>query len=106
MRTRFVVWAGQVIKWAAMQTPQKPLLIGATIIALLTLGVLSQVPSVQGAPTTPVPVLGQGRFQLTFTEGDRPYVFLLDTQTGRCWMKTQPSATEWTDITPTDLTAK
>ncbi len=76
------------------------------LLALLLLAVLLSGGlfgrSALGGPAGSAPFGGSevGRYQLTSAgTSSNPFVFLLDTKTGRCWLETTPGDT-WREVTP------
>lgn len=77
--------------------------IGAVLIGVTALGLFSQVSRAQNTPTSNSEV---GRYKLTVVGQTNPYVFLLDTKTGKCWFKFQPADKQWQNATPAQLAVK
>ena len=80
--------------------------LGAIVIGLAAIGTLSQVSFGQATPDQS-PAVERYRLTVVPSSDDhyRPSVFLLDTKTGRCWVRYAPSS-NWNDATPPELSAK
>lgn len=77
---------------------------GAIIVGLAGIGVLGRMSLAQDTPQGPA----VERYRITVvndSEARNAYVFLLDTKTGRCWVRYTPSS-KWEDATPPGLPAK